>query len=82
MMWFDRDRCADGLQDLRRYRFDVDERGQFSRKPAHDAASHASDALRYCAIAIKERERATYKEPPKLPRVFRSGRGNLDWMAR
>src|SRR5215831_12153631 len=37
-LWFDQTRCADGIQSLRYYRYDVD--GQFSKQPAHDAASH------------------------------------------
>ena len=53
--WFDADRCADGLQSLRHYRYDVDENGQFSRKPLHDENSHAADAFRYLAMAISNR---------------------------
>lgn len=54
-LWFDADKCADGLQALRRYRYDVDpDTRQFSRQPLHDGASHAADALRYLAIGLKE----------------------------
>ncbi len=53
--WFDEDRCADGIQALRNYRFDVDpDTGQFSKHPLHDAFSHAADAFRYFAIGIAE----------------------------
>ena len=53
--WFDEGKCADGLQALRHYRYDVDpDTGQFSKKPLHDIHSHAADAFRYLAIAIQE----------------------------
>lgn len=52
--WFDEQKCADGLQSLRRYRYEVDEdTGSFKRKPLHDQHSHASDALRYMAVSLK-----------------------------
>ena len=49
-LYFDKDKCADGLQALRRYRYDVNkDTGRISREPLHDENSHASDALRYFA---------------------------------
>jgi phage terminase large subunit len=51
---FDEARCADGLQALRRYRYDVDpESKQFSRVPLHDENSHAADAFRAFALSVK-----------------------------
>jgi phage terminase large subunit len=53
--WFDAEACADGLQALRNYRYDVDPNTQaFSKAPLHDWASHAADAFRYFAIGIAE----------------------------
>lgn len=53
--WFDREHCADGLQCLRHYRYEVDpDTGQFSRTPLHDQYSHGADAFRYIALMIKE----------------------------
>ncbi len=53
--FFDETRTADGIQCLRRYRFDVDpETGQFSKNPLHDAASHGADAFRYVAVALAD----------------------------
>lgn len=49
--YFDKVKCADGLQALRRYRYDVDDLGRPSRNPLHDENSHASDAFRYFATA-------------------------------
>lgn len=57
--WFDAERCEPGLNALRNYRYDVKE-GQFSKNPAHDWASHFSDAWRYLAVAIDS-------EQPKMP---------------
>lgn len=53
--YFDKDRCQEGLQSLRHYRYDIDpESKQLSGKPLHDWSSHAADAFRYFAIAIAE----------------------------
>ena len=47
--------CADGLQHLRHYRYDVDENTKmFSEKPLHDQHSHAADAWRYVAVSLDE----------------------------
>lgn len=52
--YFDADKCADGLQALRHYRYEVDkDTGQFSRVPLHDEHSHAADAFRYFAVGIQ-----------------------------
>jgi phage terminase large subunit len=79
-MFFDRERCADALQALRHYRYDVDDRGQFSRKPLHDHASHFADALRYTAVAMTEQRTARYGslEPPSWP----SDPSGTSWMSR
>jgi phage terminase large subunit len=54
-LWFDRDNCADGLNCLRHYRYEVDaDTGQFSKSPLHDQYSHGADAFRYIALMIKE----------------------------
>lgn len=51
--WFDEAKCADGLNSLRRYRYDVDpDTKKFSKTPLHDDASHAADAFRYMAVSI------------------------------
>lgn len=53
--YFDDQRCAEGLQSLRHYRFEVDaDTKQFSGRPLHDYHSHAADAFRYLAVAIEE----------------------------
>lgn len=53
--WFDETKCADGIQCLRHYRYDVDpDTGSFSRNPLHDSNSHAADAFRYLAVSWKD----------------------------
>lgn len=77
-VWFDAEKCADGLNALRRYRYDVDaENGQFSDKPLHDDASHAADAFRYLAVALRERKSPMENVKASRPEV----RGASAWMA-
>jgi phage terminase large subunit len=65
---------------LRHYRYDVDpDTGQFSRQPLRDQASNASDALRYCAVAMNGARRAGYKTPEPGPRPLYALRG-YGWM--
>lgn len=53
--YFDADKCNEGLQSLRRYRYDVDpDSGQLSGRPLHDYHSHAADAFRYFAVSIQD----------------------------
>lgn len=53
--WFDEHKCVEGLQGLRRYRYDVDPAtGGFSGRPLHDHHSHAADAFRYFAVAAED----------------------------
>lgn len=53
--WFDAEKCADGLQALRHYRYDVDEHGQFSKHPLHDENSHGADAFETFARSVDRR---------------------------
>jgi phage terminase large subunit len=51
--YFDETKCADGLQALRHYRYDIDpESKQLSGRPLHDFYSHGADAFRYFALSI------------------------------
>ena len=68
-MWFDRENCADGLNCLRHYRYEVDpDTGLFSKNPLHDQYSHGADAFRYIALMIKEPAR-----PRKPKQVAHAG---------
>jgi phage terminase large subunit len=56
--YFDKDKCSDGIQALRHYRYEKDEKlATLKASPLHDWASHAADAFRQFAVAIREPER-------------------------
>lgn len=49
--WFDKEKCKAGIEALRMYRRDYDEKRQeFRVRPLHDWTSHYADALRYYAV--------------------------------
>lgn len=71
--WFDADKCADGINCLRNYRYEVDEETQqYSQKPLHDWASHGADAFRYFAVALREPKK---KAPSTIARRPNMGAG-------
>ena len=50
--WFDAKKCETGIEALRQYRADYDEKQKvFKTKPRHDWTSHPADAFRYMAMA-------------------------------
>jgi hypothetical protein len=62
--YFDRDRCTEGLDMLRQYRQEYDERKKtFRDHPRHDFTSHAADAFRYLATGLENR--TNYTKPPQ-----------------
>ena len=55
--WFDEKRCKEGIQALRNYKKDYNERRrEFSRNPLHDWSSHAADAFRYFAVSWTDKK--------------------------
>ena len=61
--FFDAEKCADGIQALRHYRFEVDDKlGSLRKEPLHDWASHAADAFRTAAVMIQEPQRQKEQE--------------------
>jgi hypothetical protein len=57
--WFDKDKCKAGIEALRMYRREYDEKRQeFKPHPLHDWTSHYADALRYFAVGRKNRPTA------------------------
>lgn len=54
-LWFDRERCEDGLQALRHYRYELvkDGDGGLKNQPVHDRWSHGCDSLRYLCVGLK-----------------------------
>jgi phage terminase large subunit len=70
-MWFDGERCADGLNALRRYQWGPPSAsGVAKREPLHDDASHPADALR-CAALFRQTPEKTSAAARHTP-VFRS----------
>lgn len=68
--WFDREKCADGIQALRHYRYVRNEElGTFGKEPLHDWASHPADAFRYAAVMVKEPERERQKQKQRRQRL-------------
>ncbi len=68
--WFDREKCAEGIQALKHYRYEFDEAlGTFKREPLHDWASHPADAFRYFAVSIREPEREKARVEAQTPPV-------------
>ena len=62
--WFHEPDCADGLQHLNHYRYDVSESGLFSNEPVHDEHSHCADAFRTMGVAYRPPKE---KKPLDLP---------------
>jgi phage terminase large subunit len=53
---FDGKRCAQGLESLRSYRTEWDEKARAFRKtPEHNWASHGADAWRYLSLSCARR---------------------------
>jgi hypothetical protein len=49
------DKCAQGLEALRQYRREYDEKVRaFKDRPLHDWTSHSADAFRYLAIGLRK----------------------------
>jgi phage terminase large subunit len=95
--YFDKEKCADGIQALRHYRYELVEdpiKKIFTRTPVHDWTSHAADAFRYSAIAVRQPSntllrvshallKAQEKEEGLFARLARFGGGNnssTGWM--
>lgn len=54
--WFDKTKCKEGIEALRMYRRDWDDKRQeFRPHPLHDWTSHYADAARYFALGHQER---------------------------
>lgn len=66
-IWWDRDNCANGLECLRQYRADYDDKARvFRDAPKHDWTSHTADAARYMAMAYRELKADPVKEAKPL----------------
>ena len=73
--WFDKERCKYGLDCLRNYKSEWDEKhGVPKSVPVHDYASHGADAFRYVAIAVERQhhsnEGVTAEEAKRLYETY------------
>lgn len=60
MCWFDAAKCKEGIEALRMYRREYDDKRQeFKVNPLHDWTSHYADAFRYYAVG--HQEKATFR---------------------
>lgn len=65
---FDKAKTADGLQCLRRYRYERDEEtGKIGKNPAHDIYSHGADAFLCMA---QHARKPSVKQPQKINKKF------------
>lgn len=79
-LWFDAEKCREGLEALKNYHYDVKD-AQLSNKPVHDWSSHAADAARYMAIALKQPAPALVYDCAPPVQQFHHGRSQgLGWM--
>ena len=63
-VWFDANKCADGIEALKQYQREYDEdKKTFRQTPRHDWCSHPADAFRMLAIAW--RSEPTAQRPPE-----------------
>lgn len=54
--WFDKVKCRQGIEAMRMYRRDYDDKRQeFRVNPLHDWTSHYADAFRYFAVGHRDR---------------------------
>jgi hypothetical protein len=67
--WFNMPKVETGLNCLRNYRREYDEKRKiFYERPLHDWSSHGSDSFRYLAIGIDEGHSSWDKPINKLPK--------------
>lgn len=64
--WFDKDRTEKGLECLKQYRAEYDEKNKaFRTRPLHDWTSHAADSFRYLAVGLPKSDMR--QEPINYP---------------
>jgi len=69
--YFDEEACYEGLEHLRAYMREWDEKTQtYRNRPKHDQHSHGADSFRYLALAARPVSRKSHRAPTitSLPR--------------
>ena len=81
LCWFDEEKCQRGLECLRAYHYEYDDKNKLLRnKPEHDWSSHSSSAFIYALMAKTEQLDVKLKVKFKsyTPKAFRKTRDNWD----
>jgi phage terminase large subunit len=79
--YFDEQKCADGLQRLRHYRYDVDpDTKSFSKEPLHDENSHGADAFGTLGLFLRDPNQDNPVE--QVVEIDMTAYGNNGWMNR
>ena len=79
--YWDEDKCADGLQALRHYQYEMEpDAVTRKREPLHDWSSHAADAFRYLAVGLREKQERPALSPNR-PKLRPMSGSNLSWMS-
>ena len=69
--WFDAEHCARGIDCLRMYRADYDEKHKTLKpRPLHDWASHGADAFGYAVMGGNDRPRTKAMPVPETDWVI------------
>lgn len=80
LCYFDEAKCADGLQALRRYKYDVNkDTGQYSKDPLHDENSDAADAFLQIAMGVNAHKPKTQSKTISISKHGNSTVGT-GWM--
>lgn len=82
-VWIDRDKCARGLQCLRAYHYEYDEKNKLLKdKPEHDWSSHSSSAFIYALMAAQEStevQQVNIQFKTFVPKEFRTKKEDNEW---
>jgi hypothetical protein len=80
VMYFDKVKCAEGIEALRQYRREFDENKRtFKPTPLHDWASHDADAMRYLCLGLEPE--AAPVSVPKYEQGRRKWKGTISNLA-
>jgi hypothetical protein len=67
--WFDKDKTARGLDCLKLYRSEYDDKLQTLKpRPVHDYTSHAADAFRYLAMTLDSVRKTNFSRTLNYPK--------------
>lgn len=68
--WFDKDRTARGVDALKLYRSEYDEKLQVLKpRPVHDWTSHAADSFRYLAMTLDNVRKSSFGRQINYPKA-------------